>query len=258
MSTKIMCLNFLVVICLLGSMGELYAKNYKTEKSGKYYLDIMKESITEVLDENQSLINKNSDGSFKNKKLTPKALYRKMYSTFKKIAGTGFSPKSLPSEHSPEKVAHLLAVMLQGGRVTIAKSQGLINSEKDGSVKLKKFIPAVFGRLVGEHFKEKSGVVIKQTSLGKAGFKARNNKNIPDKWEEKMLGKFEHTAWKLNEGIGEFVSGRYRYLKPVYIKKACLSCHGSPIGEKGPYGHPKEGYEVSDIRGGISIDLPVE
>jgi len=230
----------------------------KTPKDGKYYFDSMKLSIIEIIDENQALINRNPDGSMKNKKLTPKAIYRKTYDIFKKITGAGFSPKSLVGEHSPEKISHTLAALLQGGRVSIAKSQKIINKEKNGSIKLKKFIPAVFGRLVAERLKQKTGIEVKQTSIGKGEFKARNIKNLPDKWEEKVLAKFEAPKWKRNKGIGEKIGNRYRYLKPIYIKKACLTCHGAPIGEKDPYGHTKEGYKIGDIRGGISVSLLIE
>jgi methyl-accepting chemotaxis protein len=44
----------------------------------------------------------------------------------------------------------------------------------------------------------------------------------------------------------------------VSIKQACLSCHGNPVGTDEPYGHKMEGYEPGEIRGGISVALPLK
>ncbi|MCD6388533.1 MAG: DUF3365 domain-containing protein [Desulfobulbaceae bacterium] len=227
-----------------------------TPKDGKYYFDQLKESILDVLNENQGLINTNPDGSMKTKKLAPKDFYKRIYEQFKKIGvGKTFKMKDMKGETDPAKIAPALTTLLQAGRITTAKAQKDINTEADGSVKLKKFIPAVFGRLVVEHFQKKTGVHMKQTTLGKNGFKERNSYNGPNDWEKAALEKFMSAGWEVNKGYGVLEEGEYRYVKPIYIKKGCLKCHGTPIGEKGPYGHPKEGYETNDIRGGISIAL---
>jgi len=247
------CLPALGVAFLLMFVSS--AQAVQTPKNGGYYFNEMKASMLEVIEENQGLINKKADGSLKEKKLLPKQLYKKIYRTFKSIAGKDFTFKKMKAERNPEKIAHILAALLQGGRVTIAKSQGLINTEADGSKKLKRFIPAVFGKLTADRFKQKTGVAVKQTTLGKGKYGARNSFNKPDKWEAKSLKTIAAKGWNRNQGVGEVVGGSYRYIKPVYIKKACLGCHGVPIGQPGPYGHPKEGYEVGDVRGGISVNL---
>lgn len=227
-----------------------------TSEDGKYYFDQLKETMLEILSESQGLINTKPDGSMKHKKLAPKAFYKKTYNQFKKIGvGKTFKMKSMKGETDPAKIAPALTTLLQAGRITTAKAQKIINTEADGSVKLKKFIPAVFGRLVVERFTQKTGVHMKQTTLGKNGFKERNAYNGPNDWEKIALEKFMAADWEVNEGYGITEEGEYRYVKPIYIKKGCLKCHGTPIGEKGPYGHPREGYETNDIRGGISISL---
>jgi len=60
-----------------------------------------------------------------------------------------------------------------------------------------------------------------------------------------------------NKFEGEF----YRYTQPLFVKKACLRCHGDPadappeVIEK--YGDQKAfGYKVGDVRGIISVKLP--
>ncbi len=228
----------------------------KTSRDGKHYFDQMKASMLEILEEHQQLINTTPDGSVKSEKLTSEAFYKKAYATFKKIAGKGFKLKNLEGETNPEKIAPILTALLQGGRVAIANLQKNINAEPDGSVKLKKFIPAVFGRIMIARFTEKTGVAMKQTSLSRENYSVRNPYNAPNEWETKALKKFQDSAWELNQGVGATAEKQYRYVKPIYIKKGCLVCHGIPSGETGLYGHPKEGYQVGDIRGGISIALP--
>ena len=246
--------SLLPALLFLG-MG-CFSASAATPHDGKFYFDNLKESMLEILAENQKLINTNPDGSRKTKKLTPKAIYKKTYEQFKKIgAGKTFKMKEMKGETDPAKIAPVLTTLLQAGRITIAKAQKDINTEADGSVKLKKFIPAVFGRLVAERFQQKTGVAMKQTTLGKSGFKERNPYNAPNDWEKAALEKFTAPGWEVNKGYGIVADGEYRYVKPIYIKKGCLKCHGTPIGEKGPYGHPKEGYATNDIRGGISISL---
>jgi hypothetical protein len=225
-------------------------------QTGGTYFDALRDSITEVIAEHQDLINRASGDEVKSKDLEAKAFYKATYSTFKKIAGAGFSPKKFRDETDPEKISHVLAALLQAGRVTIAKAQGTINTESDGTVQLKKFIPAVFGRLVADRFREKTGASLKQTTLGKGDWGARNSYNAPDDWESGVLQRFASDGWVLNEGVGEEQGGSYRYMKPIYIKQACMPCHGETKGEEDPYGQTKEGYEVGDVRGGISVMLP--
>lgn len=50
----------------------------------------------------------------------------------------------------------------------------------------------------------------------------------------------------------------FRYVRPLYITDSCLECHGEPAGESDPYGFPKEGQQVGDIAGAISITMPID
>ena len=242
----------------------LFAAGYSvsfagTPHNGAFYYDTMKESMLEVINENQKLINTNADGSVKNKKLTADAFFKNSMREFKRLKlGRNFSLDSFKEETKPEVIAPVLATLLTAGRINTAKSQKIINTESDGSVKLKKFIPAVFGRLTLEKFTAKSGAYMKQTTLGKGEYKARNPYNAPNEWEQAALEKIMAPGWKDGHGYGEMAGNEYHYVKPIYIKKACLPCHSVPVGEKGPYGHPKEGYKLGDTRGGISVALPVK
>ena len=70
--------------------------------------------------------------------------------------------------------------------------------------------------------------------------------NAPDEWEQKALFAFEkgekeasvvlykdgeHTAW---------------LMRPLYVEQSCLKCH------------EEQGYKLGDVRGGISITVPVD
>ncbi len=228
-----------------------------TPKDGEYYFEKMRESMIEILSENQKLINTKPDGSVKNQKLLPNNIYTESYEQFKKIGiGQSFRLKDLAGETNPEKIAPVLATLLQAGRDVMSTLQDDINGEPDGSVKPKKFVPAIFGRLTIERFTSKTGMYMKQTTLGRGTHTARNPSTAPDEWEVKALKEFANPGWELNRGFGQTVGNQYRYAKPLYIKKGCLACHGDAEGDTAPYGHVKQGYKLNDVRGGISVTLP--
>ena len=70
--------------------------------------------------------------------------------------------------------------------------------------------------------------------------------NSPDAWEEQALQAFElgqHEALSLAMIDGtEYL----RFMRPIVTKKACLKCHAH------------QGYQVGDIRGGISVAIQTE
>jgi hypothetical protein len=73
-----------------------------------------------------------------------------------------------------------------------------------------------------------------------------NPVNKPDEWEKKALTEFEkgtsenYTLTTLNN------ERLFRYMAPLHVGQTCLNCH-----------HEQD-YTIGDVRGGISIDLPVE
>jgi len=73
-----------------------------------------------------------------------------------------------------------------------------------------------------------------------------NPKNKPDKWEEKILKKVDVT--RKSYMAKETIDGKeyLRYLKPLVTKKSCLKCHAF------------QGYRVGDIRGGLSVAIPLK
>ena len=47
----------------------------------------------------------------------------------------------------------------------------------------------------------------------------------------------------------------FRVLVPEYYRAGCLACHGEPQGEIDVTGYPKEGGELGELGGVISITL---
>jgi len=124
--------------------------------------------------------------------------------------------------------------------------------------------PAYSGRNVAAKLTKTAGFYIKQTSL-----KYRNPLNKPNETEKRILKIFEKDK-SLPEyfEIGENQKGEevIRYAKPLKIKKGCLKCHGIPNKEVPPhlykalvkdYGNVAFNYKVGDIRGMVSVEVPM-
>ena len=119
-----------------------------------------------------------------------------------------------------------LIAIHESAKEVIAEAQPQINESGKG---FKGFIPAIYGKRVGDRLYKKSGIVIKQTSL-----KFRGEYNKPDEFEASVLKELE-TAQKGNTYFEEKKFGDtrvLRYMVPLYIEKACLSCYGYPAGER--------------------------
>jgi len=100
--------------------------------------------------------------------------------------------------------------------------------------------PAYVMRQVNDYFMEVYGVAGHLTSL-----KLLNPNNTPDDWERAALESFEmgvDEAFAVVEIKGE---PHLRFMRPNIVEKACLKCHGH------------QGYEVGDVRGGVSVSIPL-
>jgi len=193
---------------------------------------------------NQTLIN---DPAKSDKGFTPQIYEDQVSHEFMKRAGIDL--KSLiPSDD----FSKTLIAIHESAKEVVAEAQPQIN--QPGKV-FKGFIPAIFGKRVGDKLYKKSGIVIKQTSL-----KFRGEYNKPDDFETSVLKRLE-TAQKGDTYFEERKFGDtrvLRYMVPLYVEKACLPCHGEPAGEKDIAGRIKEGYKEGDMRGAISVIVPIK
>ncbi len=106
-------------------------------------------------------------------------------------------------------------------------------------LKLTKINPAFMTRQIAEIAKLESNIQYHITSLNPI-----RPANKADEWETEALKGF-------NTGNKELLSLRheetaYRYMAPLLVKKACLKCHA------------KQGYQLGDVRGGISVTIPAK
>ncbi len=96
-------------------------------------------------------------------------------------------------------------------------------------------------RLIGEIGNEDGSIRFHITSL-----KPINPANKPDPWEQEALRAFEageaskYGVIKSESGMDSY----FRYMAPLKVEQPCLQCHA------------KHGYQLGDIRGGISVTFP--
>ncbi len=101
--------------------------------------------------------------------------------------------------------------------------------------------PAYMTRLVHELEEQESNILGHITSL-----KPIRPENAADPWETEALQAFE-TGKKEVSLITEIGAETYmRLMRPLFTEEVCLKCHAA------------QGYKVGDIRGGISVAVPME
>lgn len=71
-----------------------------------------------------------------------------------------------------------------------------------------------------------------------------NPENMPDDWERLALAALERGKPEVAEFISRPERTWLRLARPLYVEKACLTCHN-------------QGYREGDMRGAVSISLPV-
>jgi PAS domain S-box-containing protein len=69
--------------------------------------------------------------------------------------------------------------------------------------------------------------------------------NDPDPWELKALQAFGHGQQEVSEVVFIGKQPYMRLMRPFYTEASCLQCHA------------QQGYKVGDIRGGISVAVPM-
>ena len=120
----------------------------------------------------------------------------------------------------------------------------------DGKFKDLNQVPVVAAWRVAEEYANKNQMTFHTPSLT-----PRNPKNQPDDFERRALEAFQSDPSLKEFTERQMLGGKdvMRYAQPVRLTQDCLTCHGSPVGEKGPFGYAKEGMKVGDLRGAFSV-----
>jgi hypothetical protein len=201
-----------------------------------------------VISAKQDLIN---DPTVGDKGLTGDAVIAETITRFSDA--TGMDPTAVDPD---SRMGQLFEAQMAAIEEVMDEAQESINQPGVG---FKGFVPAIFGRLVTERFKEKVGeqAEIKVTA---PAILVRNRMALPDPWEEEHIeSKLLSPDWPQGQVFAtEAPSGgrdAFRVLVPEYYTAGCLTCHGEPKGEIDVTGYPKEGGELGDLGGVISITL---
>ncbi len=101
--------------------------------------------------------------------------------------------------------------------------------------------PAYMTRELAALAKNRLGYRFNMTSLTPL-----NPSNRPDAWEEEALQRFEQGTNRQMGIVSQEGKPVFRYMVPLATELACLKCHA------------KQYYRVGDIRGGISVSIPME
>ena len=151
----------------------------------------------------------------------------------------------------PEPAKRLLRELVGVSRQVVARARS------DGprrTIDGQPFIPAIFGAQVATRFMARTGVRLKQTALH-----PRNPANAPDDFERSALEAFSEPTYPHEKIISEVTAkGRtIRLMFPLYMTRHCLACHGEPKGSLDQTGHPREGFQLGQNAGAISVMLPL-
>ena len=201
-----------------------------------------------VVSNNQDLINNPDLGD---KHLTGQVVLDQSVKRYQEATGTD------PTKIDPNsRQGRLLRAMMAAIVASTDENQTTINEKGIG---FKGFIPAVFGRLVGEHFNQmaKEDATLKVTAPPEL---VRNRKALPDAWEAGIIKtRLLDPKWPKGQAYSAVVDSdghrAFRVMVPEYYPASCLTCHGSPKGEMDITGYPKEGDKLGDLGGVISIGL---
>jgi len=111
----------------------------------------------------------------------------------------------------------------------------------DSGMKLTKINPAYMTRQVHELGALGNGVQGHITSLDPI-----RPENRPDPWEKKALERIDQGEKEVAEVLDFKDTMHLRLMRPLITEEGCLQCHA------------EQGYQVGDIRGGISISVPMK
>ena len=160
------------------------------------------------------------------------------------------------AENEAREKAEVLASEMRAAWDFVDMNQDVINRAEDGTFRTKHLVCVVAAKSISMLFTTETDYSIRFTNDT-----PRQAANAPDEFEQEALAAFnadpERKAfWRVvDAGDGTRV---FRYTEPLYVTESCLECHGDPVGELDQYGYPKEGMQVGQVGGAMSITEPMD
>ena len=201
-----------------------------------------------VVSNNQELINNPDIGD---KGLTGKKVLDEAVQLYKSHMGVDPATIDPKSRHG-----RLLHAMMESIVEVVDANQETINAKGMG---FKGFIPAVFGRLVGEAFARNADgeAEIKVTAPAEL---VRNRKARPDSWEASIIkAKLLAPDWPRGDPYSAMAEAKgrpaYRVMVPEYYAKSCLCLSRLAEGRDGHHRLSERRRQTGDLGAVISITL---
>lgn len=165
------------------------------------------------------------------------------------------SLQNAQAENEAREKAEVLAAEMRAAWDFVDMNQDVINRAEDGTFRTKHLVCVVAAKSISMLFTTETDYSIRFTNDT-----PRQAANAPDAFEQEALAAFNadpdrKAFWRVvDAGDGTRV---FRYTEPLYVTESCLECHGDPVGELDQYGYPKEGMQVGQVGGAMSIIEPM-
>lgn len=165
------------------------------------------------------------------------------------------SLQNAQAENEAREKAEVLAAEMRAAWDFVDMNQEVINRAEDGTFRTKHLVCVVAAKSISMLFTTETDYSIRFTNDT-----PRQAANAPDAFEQEALAAFNadpdrKAFWRVvDAGDGTRV---FRYTEPLYVTESCLECHGDPVGELDQYGFPKEGMQVGQVGGVMSITEPM-
>lgn len=165
------------------------------------------------------------------------------------------SLQNAQAENEAREKAEVLAAEMRAAWDFVDMNQEVINRAEDGAFRTKHLVCVVAAKSISMLFTSETDYSIRFTNDT-----PRQAANAPDAFEQEALTAFNadpdrKAFWRVvDAGDGTRV---FRYTEPLYVTESCLECHGDPVGELDQYGYPKEGMQVGQVGGAMSITEPM-
>ncbi len=166
------------------------------------------------------------------------------------------SLQNAQAENEAREKAEVLAAEMRAAWDFVDMNQDVINRAEDGTFRTKHLVCVVAAKSISMLFTTETDYSIRFTNDT-----PRQAANAPDAFEQEALAAFNadpnrKAFWRVvDTGDGTRV---FRYTEPLYVTESCLECHGDPVGELDQYGYPKEGMQVGQVGGAMSITEPMD